>query len=203
MLFFQINFMIIPEIEKVPFFGEGVVGHISFADPVCSDLRQTLLKSARECSSNVSDGGVYICIEGPQFSTRGESLIYRRWGVDVIGMTNATEAKLAREAEICYSTMALVTDYDCWHQSMDAVSVELVLEILQKNVALSKKIIQKAISQVSEHRTCSCKSALRNAVITSMNAIPSKTRGKLDLLLGKYLGVSKKKAQRGRRRSVS
>ena len=189
--------------RKSTFFGEGVVAHISFADPVCPDLRQTLLKSARECGSNVYDGGVYICIEGPQFSSRGESLIYRRWGVDVIGMTNATEAKLAREAEICYSTMALVTDYDCWHQSMEAVSVEAVLEVLQKNIALSKKIIQNAIPLVSENRTCFCESALRNSVITSMNAIPGKTRKKLDLLLGKYLVSPRQKTRPGRRRSAS
>lgn len=156
------------------FFGSGIVGHVSFADPVCGDLGRILLEAGRGTGAVIHDGGVYFCIEGPQFSSRGESLIYRQWGVDVIGMTNVTEAKLAREAEICYATLALVTDYDCWHQEMESVTVENVLEILHKNVALSQNIIRNAIPKIPPVRRCSCATALENAVITSPDAIPAK-----------------------------
>ena len=170
------------------FFGNGVVAHVAFADPVCAELVQVLAEAGRQNKAVIHEGGVYFCIEGPQFSARGESLIYRRWGVDVIGMTNVTEAKLAREAEICYATLALPTDYDCWHEEMEAVSVEAVIETLNKNVALSQRIIRSALPKIPESRTCSCSTALRNAVMTPDRLIPKKTRENLRLLLDKYFG---------------
>jgi 5'-methylthioadenosine phosphorylase len=175
------------------FFGGGVVAHVSFADPVCSEMRAILGRTGRDRGAVIHDGGVYFCIEGPQFSTRGESLIYRRWGVDVIGMTNVTEAKLAREAEICYATLALVTDYDCWHESMESVTVEAVIETLKKNVVLSQQIIRAAIPDIPEARRCPCGSALKNAVMTPPSLIPKKTRENLKLILGDYLKPSMKK----------
>lgn len=177
------------------FFGDGIVAHVSFANPVCADLGQVLLKSGRGTGAVIHEGGVYFCIEGPQFSSLGESLIYRQWGVDVIGMTNVTEAKLAREAEICYATLALVTDYDCWHQEMESVTVEGVLEILHKNVALSQRIIRNAVPKISPLRNCACATALQNAVITSPGAIPARTASKLKWLSAR-LPLSRKKVSR-------
>ena len=177
--------------RSATFFGGGVVAHVAFADPVCPVLRQVLMQSSCDGNATVHDGGVYLCIEGPQFSARGESLIFRKWGVDVIGMTNATEAKLAREAEICYATIALVTDYDCWHQEMETVTVEGVLEILHRNVELSKQIIRGAIPKIPDVRGCSCASALRNAMITPVGSMPKKTRNALKLLLSGYLPSKK------------
>ncbi|HSG06081.1 MAG TPA: S-methyl-5'-thioadenosine phosphorylase [Nitrospiria bacterium] len=169
------------------FFGNGVVAHVSFADPLCPEMRSFLGKSVVEENGVLHDGGTYFCIEGPQFSSRGESLIYRKWGVDVIGMTNATEAKLAREAEICYATMALVTDYDCWHEEEESVTVEGVIETLKKNVSLSQRVIRSMIPKISVHRSCPCGKALQNAVMTPPSLIPKKTRESLKLLLGKYI----------------
>jgi len=168
------------------FFGGGVVAHVAFADPVCAEMRSVLCRSGRNTGAVIHDGGVYFCIEGPQFSTRGESMIYRKWGVDVIGMTNVTEAKLAREAEICYATLALVTDYDCWHESMESVTVEAVIETLKKNVVLSQKIIRAAIPDISPLRRCPCASALKNAVMTPPSLIPKKTKENLKLFLSDY-----------------
>lgn len=172
------------------FFGNGVVAHVAFADPVCAELRQVLAKAGRKSEAVIHEGGVYFCMEGPQFSARGESLIYRQWGVDVIGMTNVTEAKLAREAEICYATLALPTDYDCWHEGMEAVTVEAVIETLNRNVALSQRIIRSALPMISESRTCPCSTALRNAVMTPDRLIPPKTRENLKLFLDKYFPPS-------------
>jgi 5'-methylthioadenosine phosphorylase len=175
------------------FFGDGAVAHVAFADPVCEELKLVLAQAGRENQAVIHEGGVYFCIDGPQFSTRGESLIYRQWKVDVIGMTNMPEAKLAREAEICYATIALATDYDCWHEGEEAVTVEAVIEILKRNVALSQRIIRSALPKIPQTRTCPCATALKNAVLTPYSLIPSKTRGKLKLLLDPYRPMGKPK----------
>ncbi|HBG45766.1 MAG TPA: S-methyl-5'-thioadenosine phosphorylase [Deltaproteobacteria bacterium] len=169
------------------FYGNGVVGHVEFADPVCPDLSKVLYKAANEAGATVHMGGTYICIEGPQFSTRAESKIYRGWGVDVIGMTNIPEAKLAREAEVCYATVALSTDYDCWHETEESVTVEAIIATLKANVAMAKDIIMKAVPAITGARGCKCGSALKYATITDPKAIPDKAREDLALLIGKYL----------------
>jgi 5'-methylthioadenosine phosphorylase len=169
------------------FFGEGVVAHVMFADPVCADVRSVLLGAARAIGVKVHDGGTYLNMEGPQFSTRAESRIYRGWGVDVIGMTNLQEAKLAREAEICYATVAMATDYDCWHESHDDVSVEAVMATMAANVGHAKELIARAAPRMPASRTCACADALRYAILTAKDAIPAEARTRLDLLIGKYL----------------
>ncbi|MBI3599314.1 MAG: S-methyl-5'-thioadenosine phosphorylase, partial [Nitrospinae bacterium] len=158
-----------------------------FADPVCSDLYNIIYQAGIDAGAVIHKGGTYLCIEGPQLSTRAESLIYRKWEVDVIGMTNVTEAKLAREAEICYATIALATDYDCWHESEEDVTVEAILEILHKNVTTAQKIIKNAVAKIGMERKCPCQNALQNAILTSKNKIPKKTKKDLDLIIGKYL----------------
>jgi 5'-methylthioadenosine phosphorylase len=174
-------------IRTTTFFGEGVVGHVQFADPVCGDLSRVLAGAAEQVGATVHRGGTYLCIEGPHFSTRAESKIYRSWGVDVIGMTNISEARLAREAEICYGTIALATDYDCWHESHDDVSVEAVIAIIQQNVATARRIIREAVTNFPEARTCACAEALKYSIMTSRELIPAKTREKLEVIMGKYL----------------
>ncbi len=169
------------------FFGEGVVGHVQFADPVCGELAQVLYESAIEAGATVHRGGTYICIEGPNFSTRAESNIFRGWGVDVIGMTNLPEARLAREAEICYATVALATDYDCWHAEHEDVSIEAVLAIIRQNVATARDIIRAAVRRLSGDRSCACGEALKYAIMTHRELIPEATRRKLAVLMGKYL----------------
>ncbi len=173
--------------RRSTFFGNGVVAHVGMADPVCADLCAVLADAGIHVGATVHRGGTYICMEGPQFSTRAESFTYRQWNVDVIGMTNATEAKLAREAEICYSTIALATDYDCWHHSEEAVTVEAVLEVMKHNVETSKAMIREAVRSLPAARTCSCGEALRNTIMTPENLIPAKTRKDLAPLIGKYL----------------
>ena len=168
------------------FFGNGIVAHVGMAEPVCSDLADRLETAARTTGATVHRGGTYLCIEGPQFSSKGESRIYRQWGVDVIGMTNMPEAKLAREAELCYATLALATDYDVWHESEETVSVEAVVANLLKNVATAKEVLRHVIPQIGPLRRCGCPVLLRNAVITHPSAFPRRTRKALDLLLGKY-----------------
>jgi 5'-methylthioadenosine phosphorylase len=169
------------------FFGDGVVGHVAFADPICAASSKLMATAARECGAFVHEGGVYICIEGPQFSTRAESSLYRSWGVDVIGMTNLQEAKLAREAEICYVTMALVTDYDCWHESGD-VSVEQILAYLRANAAMAQRIIRATIPRVAaRQRDCACASALQYAIITDPALIPAEVKRDLAPIIGKYI----------------
>ena len=175
------------------FFGDGIVAHVGMADPVCPALAAALEKAARATGATVHRGGTYICIEGPQFSTKAESRIYRGWGVDVIGMTNMPEAKLAREAELCYATLALVTDYDVWHESHETVTVEAVIQNLLKNVATAKDVLRRAIPAIGDPRACPCPTLLRNAVITSPAAFPNATRRRLELLLGKYFPPTKKK----------
>ncbi|MHB8482220.1 MAG: S-methyl-5'-thioadenosine phosphorylase [Nitrospiria bacterium] len=172
--------------RKSTFFGDGIVAHVSFAHPVCPELAAHLFQAGEEIRSTVHRGGTYLCMEGPQFSTRAESDIYRSWGVDVIGMTNVTEAKLAREAEICYSTIALATDYDCWHEEEESVNVENVLKILSQNVLMSKKLIKQAVPKLGEERKCSCSIALKDAIITARKAVPAKIKLKLKPLIQKY-----------------
>jgi 5'-methylthioadenosine phosphorylase len=170
------------------FFGDGVVGHVQFADPVCVDLSAVLVKSARDVGATVHAGGTYLCIEGPNFSTRAESRIYRSWGVDIIGMTNLPEARLAREAEMCYGTVALATDYDCWHEGHDDVSVEAVIAIIQQNVATAKKIITTVVQNLtSQQKNCHCDEALKFAIMTDKSLIPSATQEALKPIIGKYL----------------
>jgi 5'-methylthioadenosine phosphorylase len=179
------------------FFGEGIVAHVGMADPVCGQLGDVLDKAARDTGSRVHRGGTYVCIEGPQFSTRAESRVYRAWGVDVIGMTNMPEAKLAREAELCYATLALATDYDVWHDTHAAVSVEAVVANLLKNVATAKDVLRRVIPAIGGARMCECPRLLENAVITSPTAFPHATRRRLELLIGKYFPLDRKKARRG------
>ncbi len=180
------------------FFGDGIVAHVGMADPVCPDLADRLDKAARRTGATVHRGGTYLCIEGPQFSSKGESKIYRQWGVDVIGMTNMPEAKLAREAELCYATLALATDYDVWHESEAHVNVESVVANLTKNVATAKEVLRRLIPEVGPLRRCPCPSLLQNAVITTPGAFPLKTQKALGLLLEKYF-PSLRPASRGKR----
>jgi 5'-methylthioadenosine phosphorylase len=179
------------------FFGEGIGAHVGMADPVCADLAGRLYKAAVATGARVHPRGTYICIEGPQFSTKAESQIYRAWGVDVIGMTNMPEAKLAREAELCYATVALATDYDVWHEGEGPVTVEAVIANLLKNVATAKDVIRRVVPEIASPRTCSCPHALKNAVITSADAFPPATRKRLDLLIGKYYPVKEAAKRRG------
>jgi 5'-methylthioadenosine phosphorylase len=170
------------------FFGNGIVGHITFADPICAGVSFVVSAAAREAGARVHEGGVYICIEGPQFSTRAESHLYRSWGVDVIGMTNLQEAKLAREAEICYSTMALVTDFDCWHETAEDVSVEQILGYLRANAAMAQRIIRLAIPRIAtRERDCPCAVALQFAIVTDPAVIPAKVKKDLAPIIGKYV----------------
>jgi 5'-methylthioadenosine phosphorylase len=169
------------------FFSEGIVGHISFADPVCPVLSQILFQAGKEVGATVQKDGTYLCIEGPQFSTRAESRLYRTWGVDIIGMTNIPEAKLAREAEICYATIAFATDYDCWHQEAGDVSIGEVLRILAQSTKIAKSAIRNAVKHLPEKRECICATALKYALITGKKMIPEKTRKDLELIIGKYL----------------
>jgi 5'-methylthioadenosine phosphorylase len=176
--------------RRIPtFFGQGAVAHIQLGDPVCGPLSGLLYETAEELNCRAHRGGTYLCIEGPQFSTRGESLIYRQWGVDVIGMTNATEAKLAREAEICYATMALVTDYDCWHIEEGEVSVAQIIAYLNRNAENARAIISRVVERIPETRDCPCATALKDAIITDRSLIHEDLRHKLGLFLDKYLTV--------------
>ena len=169
------------------FFDDGVVCHIGFADPVCPHLSQILVKAGKEVGATIHKEGTYLCIEGPQFSTRAESKLYRTWGVDVIGMTNLPEAKLAREAEICYATIAFVTDYDCWHQEEEDVSVGDILRILAQSTKIAKSAIRTAVKHLPDKRECTCATALKYALITNKKLIPEKTKKNLELIIGKYL----------------
>ncbi len=170
------------------FFGDGVVAHVSMADPVCPELSEALYQASRKSRATVHKGGTYICMEGPQFSSRAESNIYRKWGMDVIGMTNMPEAKLAREAEICYSTLALSTDYDCWHDVHSDVTVEDVIQTLAKNVELAKRIIKEVVQMIPEKRTCICSHALENSIITAKDAITEEAKKRLNILIQRYIG---------------
>jgi 5'-methylthioadenosine phosphorylase len=169
------------------FFGDGVVAHITFADPVCPELSSLMEASCRAVDVVGKKGGTYLCMEGPAFSTRAESNVYRQWGMDVIGMTNLQEAKLAREAEICYVTVAMVTDYDCWHESHDAVTVDQILATMGKNVENAQRVVREAVRTIGDSRACSCGHALRHAILTSRDAITAQAKERLGLLIGKYV----------------
>jgi len=169
------------------FFGNGIVAHVQFADPVCGELSDVLEEAAIRAGARVHRGGTYLCMEGPAFSTRAESLMYRSFGVSVIGMTNIPEAKLAREAELCYGVIALATDYDCWHDSHDDVSVDAILAIIRQNVLMAKSIIRNAAARVGGERNCPCAEALRYAIITDSSVVPEGTKRDLDVIAGKYL----------------
>jgi len=169
------------------FFGNGIVAHVQFADPVCAELSDILFAAAQGAGATVHMGGIYICMEGPAFSTRAESIMYRSFGVSVIGMTNIPEAKLAREAEICYGVIALATDYDCWHESHEDVSIDAIIAIIKKNVAMAKTIIKNAVGLIGGERACPCSSAMQYAVITDKSVIPDEARKNLDIIVGKYL----------------
>lgn len=174
-------------VAESTFFGEGIVAHIAFAHPVCSQVGDLLEASCKTVNVNAHRGGTYICMEGPAFSTVAESNVYRSWGMDVIGMTNLQEAKLAREAEICYATLALVTDYDCWHPGHDAVTVEAVIDYLNQNVRNAQLIIKDAVKGLAgQPRDCKCGSALKNAIFTAPNLWPEATVRKLEAIIGKY-----------------
>ncbi|HIG11254.1 MAG: S-methyl-5'-thioadenosine phosphorylase [bacterium] len=169
------------------FFNEGVVAHVMFADPICEEVRQHLLAACNDVGVKTHDRGTYINMEGPQFSTRAESQIYRKWGVDVIGMTNLQEARLAREAEIGYSTVAMATDYDCWHETHDDVTVEAVIAIMQQNVEKARAVIRAAAPRVAAMGLCSCDSALEFAIMSAKDQVPAEARSRLGLLIDKYL----------------
>ena len=173
------------------FFEGGIVAHVSFGDPVCASLGTALLDAARTVGATVHQGGVYLCIEGPQFSTKGESRLYRQWGVSVIGMTNLPEAKLAREAELCYATMALATDYDCWHETEEAVTVEAILTTLRQNVVLAKRLLRAAMPAVADVKSCNCQRALQDAIITAPDRMPASLRRKLALLMDRVVPEKK------------
>jgi 5'-methylthioadenosine phosphorylase len=168
------------------FFGEGLVAHIGFSDPICPQLAETVQQACAVAGVNATRGGSYLCMEGPAFSTRAESNLYRSWGMDVIGMTNLQEAKLAREAEICYVTVAMVTDYDCWHPQHDAVTVTDIIANLVKNAENACRVVAAAVERMPAERTCKCGSALAHAIITDRKLVPEATRRKLDLIVGKY-----------------
>ena len=174
-------------IRRDTFFGDGIVAHVGFADPVCHNLSDTLYIAAGQAGATVHKGGTYVCMEGPAFSTRAESFSYLGLGASVIGMTNLTEAKLAREAEICYGIIALSTDYDCWHESHDDVTVEAIIKIIHQNVVMAKNIIRLAVAEISAERNCPCGNAMQYAVITDRSAISVDARQRLELLVGKYL----------------
>jgi 5'-methylthioadenosine phosphorylase len=169
------------------FFGQGLVAHVGFAHPFCRRLSEIAFGSAQAAGATVHRGGTYVCMEGPQFSTLAESNLYRSWGMDVIGMTNLQEAKLAREAEICYTTIALVTDYDCWHPDHDQVTVEMIVSNLMQNAATAQQVIAGAVGQLPFERTCECATALKYAIITRPDAIPASVKKDLAPLIGKYV----------------
>ncbi len=168
------------------FFGDGLVAHISFADPVCPQMAEVVERACAAAGVHAAMGGTYLCMEGPAFSTKAESNVYRGWGMDVIGMTNLQEAKLAREAEICYVTVAMVTDYDCWHPDHDAVTVNDIIANLTKNAENACRVVAEAVAAAPAERTCKCKSALSHAIITDRKLVPEATRRKLGILIDKY-----------------
>ncbi|MFH1407315.1 MAG: S-methyl-5'-thioadenosine phosphorylase [Candidatus Omnitrophota bacterium] len=177
--------------RKMTFFEDGIVGHISFSHPVCPELSGLLYDAGYEAGKSLRikmhKGGTYINMEGPAFSTLAESNLYRQWGMDIIGMTNMPEAKLAREAEICYATLACVTDYDCWHPDFEKITIEMVINNLHKNIENAKKILHTLLERLPARRTCPCKDALKNAVITDRKMIPEKVKKDLDIILGKHI----------------
>jgi 5'-methylthioadenosine phosphorylase len=173
--------------RKMTFFEGGIVAHVGFADPVCNNLRSRVYECVKGLGFNVHDGGTYVTMEGPAFSTRAESNLYRSWGMDIIGMTNMSEAKLAREAEICYVTLAAITDFDCWYQSAEEVTLEMVMQNFSKNIDRAKSIIKRVVREIPDKRSCSCCSALQNAIVTDRTMIPAKLKEDLKPIIGKYI----------------
>ena len=172
--------------RKTTFFGSGIVGHISFAEPVCADLKKTIFNAGKGLGLNLHNKGTYLNMEGPAFSTKAESRLYKGWGMDIIGMTNMPEARLSREAEICYATIAFVTDYDCWHEEI--VTIDMVIANLTKNVETAKKLIKKVVPMLAKtKRDCACKDALKYAIITDKKLIPGRAKKDLDIIIGKYI----------------
>src|SRR5580698_7222195 len=169
------------------FFGDGVVAHIAFADPICAEMATVVQSACEKVGVAGKRGGTYVCMEGPQFSTKAESNVYRSWGMDVIGMTNLQEAKLAREAELCYVTVAMVTDYDCWHPHHDSVTVDQIVSVLVKNAENATKVVKATVAAMPKERSCKCGHALAHAILTDPAKIPAATKEKLKLILGKYL----------------
>jgi 5'-methylthioadenosine phosphorylase len=169
------------------FFGDGVVAHIAFADPICGEMAGVVQAACKKAGVTGKRGGTYVCMEGPQFSTKAESNVYRNWGMDVIGMTNLQEAKLAREAEICYVTISMVTDYDCWHPHHDSVTVDQIVAVLLKNAENACTVVRETVAALPAGRSCKCGSALAHAILTDRSMIPAGTRERLKLILGKYL----------------
>jgi len=169
------------------FFGDGVVAHVAFADPICPQLAEIMTGACRKAKVVGKSGGTYVCMEGPQFLTKAESNLYRSWGMDVIGMTNLQEAKLAREAELCYVTVAMVTDYDCWHPHHDSVTVDQIVAVLLKNAENACNVVREAVAAMPQDRACKCGSALAHAILTDKTKIPQMTKERLKLILGKYL----------------
>jgi 5'-methylthioadenosine phosphorylase len=171
------------------FFGEGMVAHIAFGDPICPELAAIVAKAGEAAGVVTKRGGTYVCMEGPQFSTKAESNAYRSQGFDIVGMTNLQEAKLAREAEICYVTIAMVTDYDCWHPEHDSVTVDQIIAVLNRNAENAATVVRNAVAALGTSRNCHCGQALATAIMTAPDAVPAATRAKLDLIVGKYLGT--------------
>jgi 5'-methylthioadenosine phosphorylase len=173
--------------RKATFFGRGLVAHVAFANPFCKHVSRVLAEACREAGATCHSGGAYVCIEGPQFSTRAESELYRSWGMDVIGMTNLQEARLAREAEICYATLAMVTDYDCWHPDHDSVTAEQIIANLVKNAAAAKAVLRAALRRMPTPRDCECASALELALVTAGDLVPQEVKRDLAPIIGKYI----------------
>jgi 5'-methylthioadenosine phosphorylase len=174
------------------FFGDGLVAHIAFGDPICDEAAEVVAKACERAKVNAKSGGKYLCMEGPQFSTKAESHLYRSWGMDVIGMTNLTEAKLAREAELCYVTVAMVTDYDCWHEEHDSVTVDQIIAVLVKNAENACNVVREAVAAMPKNRVCKCGSALKHAIITHKEAVPAATLDRLRLIVGRYFESEKR-----------
>jgi len=172
--------------RKQTFFEKGIVAHIAFAEPVCKHFAQVVQKAAKKTKCTVHYGGTYVNMEGPQFSTFAESNLYRSWGMDIIGMTNMTEARLAREAELCYVTLAAVTDYDCWYKEEESVSIDMILDNLKKNVANSKEIVKQVVASLDPYNPCECHESLKYAIVTDPKVIPAQTRKELKPIIGKY-----------------
>ena len=172
--------------RKNTFFDQGIAAHINFAHPICKDLAGLIYQATKKVGVNAHLGGTYLNMEGPQFSTKAESNLYRSWGMDIIGMTNMIEARLAREAEICYATLAAVTDYDCWHESYGSVTVDMIVENLNKNVGNSKRILREVLPSIAEQRTCPCQEALKHAIFTNPKLIPEQVKKKLNIIIAKY-----------------
>ncbi len=169
------------------FFDEGIVGHVPFAKPICPDLAKILYDSSLELGVKTHNGGTYVNMEGPMFSTKAESKLFKSWGMDVIGMTNMPEARLSREAGICYATLAMITDYDCWHESSETVTIKMIIDNLNKNADNAKRIVKKTLAKISDKKGCGCAEAARYAIVTQRDKIPQQKKRDLDILIGKYL----------------